>query len=252
MKRLYLLYRSISSPLLLHPFAEKKQLLQLHRMDLEGVYPHEPTEDDRVHMLYGLYSLIDAAVDTWVQELKYIPRLLASAVAFLLVYLFAALVIRIPVPLVDELILSSAAAVLVYLTIARKNTKSEIATKRRIELKEYADTVTDRSDETFAVLQERFSQLESFRPLELADMICSRRDFPVELPSGTASQEVYSCLTIALRRTRRLRRLMRRIGSADDQRQERLAARLFRLGSSGKVDLPLIALYRLMELNQQK
>ncbi len=253
MVNIYLLKREFGSSLVLHPFGNRKQVIQeFEQAPLLFNYAENPTEDDRVHLLYGVYSLLDSAVDTWVQELKYIPRLLASAAAFLLVYLFAALVIRIPVPLVDEILFSSAAAVLVYFYVAKKNTRSDVAMKRRIELKNLADQAGDTSNPGLLEVQAALGTLEEIPPLALSDMICGRKEFPLRIQPTKATGEIKRYLETALGRKKRYVKLLKRITSCrDDRQRERVSAHLYHIGSSGKADLPLIALYILLGLNQK-
>ncbi len=250
MIHIYLLKRKFGSSLVLHPFSQKKSVVRdLENMPLTFHYSQEPEEDERVHLLYGVYSLIDASVDLWVQELKYIPRLLASAAVFLLVYLFTALVIRIPVPLVDEILFSSAAAVAVYLFVAKKNTRSDIAMKRRVELKHTADQADEQVTGELKDIEHTLSVLEELPPLALSDMISGRKKFPVKTIESSVSRDAARCLEYALVQQKYGRKLFKGLSALrDDRRRERFSAYLYRLAQHGKVDLPLFALYVLLQL----
>ncbi len=252
MVSVYVLKRSLGSALVLHPFVKKPKVIQdLERDSLEFAYAQPPTDDDRSDALYWLYASVDAAVDSWVQELKYIPRLLWSALAFLLTYWFTALVIRLPVPLIDEILFSSLAAVLVYLFVAKKNTKSEIAMKRRIELKRHVDSASDRTEDDLHPIQEALAQLEAASPFSLANMICGFEPFPLLIPVTTVSRETGRYLGLYLGEQKRYAKLLRLLPpSSGHRRSQQISARLLRLGNSGKIDLPLLALYRLLQFNQ--
>ncbi len=252
MGTVYLLKRSLGTTVVLHPFARRGQILrEIESQPLVYCYPETPDEDDRSEILYGVYTFIDRAVDAWIQELKYIPRLLFSAAAFLLTYWFTALVIRIPVPLIDELIFSTAAATAVYLFVAKKNTKSEVAVKKRIELKRYADSGQDYPSAELKRVEQLLQDLEGLSPLTLADILCGIQSYDTGITPDPLIRDLCRCLSLHLRSRRRIRRLIRRLDSLSSQKsRQRSSARLFRLGSSGKVDLPLIALYQLLRVNQ--
>lgn len=248
MNHMYLIKREFGGAVILHPYAEKKQVVkELDRSPIVFHYAEEPNEDDRSAMLYGIYSVIDSAVDIWVQELKYIPRLLASAAVFLLVYLFTALVIRIPVPLVDEILFSSAAAAAMYIITAKKSTRSEVAMKRRLELKHTADQASETQTPELREVQDALAQLEKVPLLKLSDMIAGKREFPADPINSAVSKDIAASLEHALKQQKYGKTLLQKL-SADtsERRRERFAAYLYRLSQNKKIDLPLIALYILL------
>ena len=57
----------------------------------------------------------------WLQEKRYIPRLLCSAVVFIVLYLFLSIAIPDPVPIIDEILLSFLGAVFVWIMLCRHN-----------------------------------------------------------------------------------------------------------------------------------
>lgn len=248
MIHIYLVKREFGGSLILHPFAEKKQVVkELDRSPIMFHYAEGPDEDDRAAMLYGIYTVIDSAVDLWVQELKYIPRLLASAAVFLLVYLFTALVIRIPVPLVDEILFSSAAAAAVYIITAKKSTRSEVAMKRRIELKHTADQAAEVQTLELKEIQDTLSELEKIPPLKLSDMIAGRREFPADAINSSVSKDIAESLESALKQQKYGKALMKKLNAdASEHRKERFSAYLYRLSQNKKIDLPLIGLFVLL------
>ncbi len=248
MIHIYLIKREFGGSLILHPFAEKKHVVkELDRSPIMFHYAEQPNEDDRSAMLYGIYTVIDSAVDLWVQELKYIPRLLASAAVFLLVYLFTALVIRIPVPLVDEILFSSAAAAAMYIFMAKKSTRSEVAMKRRLELKHTADQASETLTPELKKIQDALAELEKIPTLKLSDMIAGKREFSAAPIDSAVSKGIAESLEIALKQQKYGRTLLKKINTdTSESRRERFAAYLYRLSQNKKIDMPLIALYLLL------
>jgi len=70
-----------------------------------------------------------------VQEKYYIPRLLLSAAVFLVVYLFCSLVIRDPIPMVDELIIAFASAASVWALALRREAKNSFSQRLQGKVK---------------------------------------------------------------------------------------------------------------------
>ncbi len=251
MATLYLVKRTFGDPLVLHPFATRKDLIATFQ-DEPLVYccSEQPGEEDIVHLRYRTYSLIDAAVDEWVQELKYIPRLIWSALAFLAIYLFTALVIRIPVPLVDEILFSSAAAVAVYFWVAKRNTRSDIALKRRLELKEHADQAEIRVEPNLKDIEALFRRFDETPPPILADIISGREHVETSGVDDSLGTVVRSRLVWDRNIQKRYRKILKRINRQKSSKQaEELSGHLLKQGHGKKADLPFLAFYTTMMKN---
>lgn len=249
MATLYLIKRTFGEPLVLHPFQTRKDLIATFQNEpLVYCCSKQPSEEDLVHLRYRTYVLIDAAVDEWVQELKYIPRFIWSALAFLAVYLFTAFVIRIPVPLVDEIIFSSLAAAAVYIWVAKRNTRSDIALKRRLELKEHADQAEIRIDEKLKFFEDLFKRLDETSAPVLADIIAGREQLDASGADGSLVSVIRSRLVWDRNVQKRYRKLFKRIESPQKtpKQAEELAGHLLKLSRAKKADLPFIALYVLV------
>jgi hypothetical protein len=231
------------SSLLISSFLENQRVIEHGEQPIAiAAADGENTElkDDSLYLLYGY---IDRAVDAWVQELKYIPRLINSAVAFLLLYFFFSFVIRDPLPMVDEIILASGGAVAVYLWTAAKNRKSEIAYKRRIEIKMNADRAKLFSDETAQKIEKRLQELEQTDLLSLCETAAGIVTTPPSLDIGEHQESVKQMLHMIIAEDQRQAKLIKKLEdpSAD---AEKLSARLYALAQQRKIDLPLIVLYR--------
>ena len=246
MKPFYALRRNSNDLILLTPFLDRREVVSWEDEDiivqLSGSC--EPSIEETIQ--YRLYSAIDAAVDAWIQELKYIPRLINSALAFLVSYFFFSFVVRDPVPVLDEMLLSGGAAVAVYIWTAAKNRKSDLATKKRMELKNLVDASECRVDESLSSYEQLLNVYDEMPPLTLADKLTGNDETldPVELPAQ--SEVVQAYLGLYLRQFDRYRKAL---DALDDSRmtgrqRERLSARLLTMSRNRKIDLPLIALFR--------
>ncbi len=232
--------------MMLSPFLDKRQVIA---WDEEDVIIGTAAECDtalKETIQYRLYSAIDYAVDSWIQELKYIPRLINSAIAFLVTYFFFSFVVRDPIPVVDEMLLAGGAAVGVYLWTAAKNRKSDLAMKRRLELKNLIDDAEYTTDESLGEYEELLHVYDEMAPLTLAEKLAKNDDEkldPVKLPDNRNIVKEY--LFNYLQQEDKYKKLL---SALDDSRsseshRERLSARLLTMAKNRKIDLPLIALY---------
>ncbi len=98
-----------------------------------------------------LFSQIDFAVDRWIQDKRYVPRLLFSALAFMVSYLFFSLVVRDPLPMIDELLISSGWAIVVWITLSRRDTRSILAQENRQRLKMIRGSGVSKSENLFSI-----------------------------------------------------------------------------------------------------
>lgn len=249
LKRLY------GDSLVLHPFRQKRDVIDLvEREPLTVVYSHEPDEDEKLRSHYVLYSLVDDAVTDWIQELKYIPRLLWSALVFILVYFFTSFVIRDFIPLIDEILISGGAAVLMYGRVASKNRKSDIASKRRIELKQLVDEGKQAVEASLVPIEEALAIYDETPLLTLADTVTGREPDTVQLHRNRTTEKLLDYLDLYLfslnkKQKKYVRRILSlRNGSIssserNEKEAEMLSSNLLQLGNRKTIDLPIIALY---------
>lgn len=231
------------SSLLISSFLEKQQVIEHGEEPVSIASPDGEDTSLKDDSLYLLYSYIDRAVDAWVQELKYIPRLINSAVAFLLLYFFFSFVIRDPLPMLDEILLASGGAVAVYLWTAAKNRKSEIAHKRRIELKMNADRAELVTDGTAQDMEKRLQELEQTDLLSLCETAAGIGTTLPSLDIGEHQETVKQMLRMIITEDQKQTKLLKKLEDRSVD-AEKLSARLYALSQQQKIDLPLIVLYR--------
>ncbi len=244
MKPFYCLQRTYGNEILLTPFNDKKEVISWDDQEIAVTVSTEADSALKETIQYRLYGAIDLAVDAWIQELKYIPRLVNSALAFLAAYFFFSFVVRDPIPILDEMLLASGAAVAVYLWTAARNRKSELATKKRTELKNLVDACSYTTGSTLAFYEGLLKTFDEMAPLTLADKVSGNDDEfePVDLPSDAPI--IHDYLTELLREQDKNRTALSSVNDRtmrEDQRV-RLSARLLTQARNRKIDLPLIAL----------
>ena len=106
----------------------------LENSDIDGLYGREPRVESLTLLRNDLYRQVEQSVKDWTAERKFIPRFLISTSAFLVVYFLTSFVIRDPIPMVDELLLGLAAAVVVYLVLMKRDSDSKKATEMKVSL----------------------------------------------------------------------------------------------------------------------
>jgi hypothetical protein len=136
------LTRSDGSDLFLHPFDSPGKLLSLLSGKTMGRFGIEPKVESLTRFRTELYKLTDEAVRAWIADKKFIPRFAVSALVFLVAYLLFSLVIRDPLPMIDELVLSILSASGAYYLLLRRDLSSPQAIKKRVELKNLIDSIT--------------------------------------------------------------------------------------------------------------
>jgi hypothetical protein len=164
------LSRRDGTPLFLHPFLRRGSTLEVSpTATFAGCYGEEPRVESLTILRNELYRRIDEDVRDWINERRFIPRFLIASGAFLVVFLFLALVVHTPIPLVDELLGAGAAGIVVFIFVGRRFESSRAAGNRRVALRTRVDSAVF-SEEQFvrqleAILRRLEQQQDLFAPV---------------------------------------------------------------------------------------
>jgi hypothetical protein len=201
--------------------------------------------------LYVLYTQLDRGVDRWIQDARYLPRLLLSALAFLITYFFFSLAVRDPLPMVDELLIAGGVSVGLAVYLSRRDKKSDMAMKRRLELKQNAS----RSDfdllDSLTIYEDYLTKCSFLDTIDLADRLALTGE--ADLPSlvvpeeqrGPWQDDMMALLLEHIRITNSIqyKKLLRILEVRKSKKgDEVLSARLLKLAMNKSIDLPLLAL----------
>ena len=144
------------------------------------------SDEERDEVRGSLYAEQIKSIRAFVQDRYYIPRLIICAVIFLVFYLFFSLVIRDPLPLIDEIILSAAAAFICYVLLSR--TDEKLAIYRNL---------ASASHDSLSLMKEEYSgecaSLEAYY-----DSLSSSCDIPSMIDSLVSRSEDYPHLQLSL------------------------------------------------------
>lgn len=246
----YALLRKIGQNLYLSPYlkTDKATLLDAETpvvLKSSGML----TKGQKDEASYALYSAIDFSVDRWIQDKQYIPRLLICAAVFMVTYFFMSLAIRDPIPMLDEMVVSTALTIFCWVTLAKRDTRSSLALQRRYELKGKAGSPDYQEQEGLFALEAFLQDISSLDMRDVCDNLClvEKKDFVLlsEAQKGPWAKEFLGLLLLHLKvRQKGLYRMYARVRSVREAQKPniRLAQRMFHLGMQQKLDLPLLTL----------
>jgi hypothetical protein len=240
-------YRNDGTPLFLHPFGGKRRIVDiLEGRSVDGLYGKEPRVESLTMFRNELYRIIERDVKEWISEVRFLPRFLMAAAVFVLAYLFLALVVRDPLPIIDEIAIALGGAIVTYFVVGRRYLRSGAAAKRRISLRTKVDNIVFHESE----LAEDFETLLAKTEEADADELLFSLSDPTD-SEGLAGY--YGQDNEALKQLigyldnyfsgKDYRRQERRLLKAGAPIDDRERSAIKRWVSTKDVDLPLFAVY---------
>jgi hypothetical protein len=139
-RRIFHIRRSATDVLCLHPFEKHESVTDLEQISLHGLYGRDPDLEYLHTLRSDLYRDIERAVQRDVLDNRFVVRFPVAAAAFAVSYLFLSLFLRDPIPMLDEIFISSLSAVLVYRKLGRVFLQSSEVTETLTELKARVDS----------------------------------------------------------------------------------------------------------------
>lgn len=240
---LFHLYRKDGSSLFLHPFTDPKTVVALmEKGPLEGWYGREPRVEALTAFREELHRIVEQGVRKWVDEQRFIPKFLLAAAAFVVTYLFFSIVVRDPLPVIDELVLGVGAAIATFVLTGRRYLAARSAAKKRLDLRLVADRITFRQSAFVQQAEQALGRLEAESGEEVARQIVE----PLQQELGEGSREEAAQFLHLLEGRFKLRKLQR-----EERALQRRAGRRrepssggTRLLGAGQLDFPLYAVYK--------
>lgn len=234
------LYRKDGRSMFLHPFsADEESVDRFLSGRMHGLYGEEPPISALNEFRNELYLIGERGLRRWNAEDRFILRFLISSGLFVLVFLFLSVVVRDPVPLLDELLISLVVSIAAYYALVRRDLASQRVERRRIEIRSAIDrTVFDESGLVHRLEETLHAQESTDVPiLEPEALMVEERD------ADTAAELLsYLEARFRTRRSRREeRRLMRAAGRAGERNDSGTRAR------RAAVDVPLLCLYVILK-----
>jgi hypothetical protein len=243
-KYIFHIFRKEGSSLFLDTLGSpEKFVATLERTNVEGRYGMEPRVEALTMFRNELYRRIEIGVKNWLSDVRFIPKFLISALAFVVLYFFLSFVVRDPLPVIDEIAIGLAASVVIFFMLGRRDFNSKAATQKRLDLRVMVDRITFRESDFVKQVEAALHRNESGSIEDVVRQIVE-----------PARQELSA--DVREEATQFIRALESRFNFKKLQREERLLKRVMvrnpgelkknfsRLVESKKYDFPLYAVYK--------
>lgn len=214
--------------------------------DIKGFRIHSANmldDETRDNLDSYLLSKGEITVSHFLQDKHYIPRLLISALVFLLVYFFLSLVVRDPIPMVDELIVSALLSVLTFLGLSKRDIRLARESKLMYDMKKKLSNATliqelfiEKIEAYYYEISSKYSILEISDILSKTDEITSLDDVNFTLP-----EDFISIIKNYLHKTNKNLNYYLKLVKECKKRDEKLSARLVRAATNDSLDLYLLS-----------
>ena len=253
MLTIFHVYRKDGTSIFLYPFSEKKNLVEiLERSDITGLYGKEPRVESLTMLRNELYRMIERSVREWTAERRFIPRFLLSAAVFLLLYFVMSVVIRDPIPMVDELIIGLVGSLIFYGFLTRRAADSKTATAMKIKLRTKIDEIVFNEDPFVKDAEDYLQNCEGTAdPAELLENIINSGEKKLfSNADGLRVEQFLDCISLRYdeKEIRRNGKLLSRMTENRDDQVE--LKKILKWMSHRKVDPFLFAVYA--RINREK
>ena len=155
--------------------------------DVKGYYGSSPSAEDMQGFQANWKVRIDLAVRAWINDSKFILHFILATGIFLLSFYFLSYVIRDPLPLVDEIVLSSVLALLGWYRLVNQDVQSEKALLKKQELNQSLNRIPFESADFLKQVELYLEKIGSMSRVERDDLI---REGSVPLFFNSYSQEM--------------------------------------------------------------
>ena len=188
--------------------------------------------------------MIESAVKSWVSDARFLPRFLMSAGVFLFTYLFLSFVIRDPIPIVDEILLAGVLSIVAYYLLGRRDQRSNLALKKRVELRTSVDRIVFKEDTFVREVEEALQRNESDGRDKVLKQMLDNASGKFSIDNQDDAEQMLSYLEkrFSSKDYKKQEKLIMRAGA--DSPQERDVEVLSRWVESRKIDVSLFDVYR--------
>lgn len=167
---IYIVRRFSGELLILHPFRRESPIFRdPEGTILEGRYASEPGPGEAELIRTVLHEELEKGLRKDTLDRGFYLRLVISAGVFLVLYLFLSIVIRDPVPLVDELLVGGLGAFAAWFALERRALSSEDLALRSAYLRRTLDAAIFRPSLAAKYLEEFLQDVETLDPERLAE-----------------------------------------------------------------------------------
>jgi hypothetical protein len=210
-----------------------------------GRYGKEPRVEALTLLKNDFYRTIEAAVRNWIFDVRFIPKFLISSGVFLVTYFFLSFVIRDPIPVLDELAAGLAASILTYFLMGRRDIKSDMAAKKRLDLRTTVDRIAFQESEFVKNLEATLHENESDTLGEVVHRILEPTE-NTEIKDSEKEEArhfIRACeVMYKLQNVKRDEKVLKRLLEKSDKKET--IQDIKKWAASRKIDFPLYAVYK--------
>ncbi len=192
-----------------------------------------------------MHSEIKEQVKLFIQSKYYTVRLFAAAAVFLVVYLFCSLVIRDPIPMIDEFLLGILGAIAIWIFLERREGDGAVAHKLNLDLKElYAKRDYEESDAVEQIEAYVYDLESEYDPISLATLLANggKEALPtLTLRDKKGEKEIKELLSLYLDKEHVLAVLRKKVLKSNKRVNKPLSALIYSAHQNGN-DVYLLAL----------
>jgi len=246
----YLYYFNSLKPILLNPYLKNNEIGNVDVEKPVTIYSaNSLTKEDGDYIERKGFQDIDSSVNLWIQEKRYYPRLFISTFAFFIMYFLLSFAIRDPIPIIDELLGSFGFTFLTWSFFTKRDTKSAIAKKKKLEIKRQINKAKYDELNILNKIENFVFDLKARDNLDIADAI-ALVEGNLDLIIIDEEDKLYLDSIYYLLRTKfifdnkNLESLYNKVKKVNDsgESDEALSSKLIELGKRDKNSLILIAL----------
>ena len=170
MKNIYYLKWN-SRSLLLSEKNDRDLISALEEEDIRILHGEHLSEDDLRSIKLSLKVSIEKGVNRWIADSRFLLHCVMAAAVFLVSYYFLSYVIRDPLPVVDEVVLSGVLAFLAYIRLRNQEYRSEKAVSRKLELEQSLSDLSCESSPFLSQAELYLEKLAGMKDKERNEMI---------------------------------------------------------------------------------
>ena len=205
--------------------------------------------DEEQALMDSLKSDARMAVSHWIQEKRYVVRLVVSAVIFVLAYFVFSLAVRDPIPMIDELLIGLALAAVYWIHAKRNDEKAHVAIVKREAIYKAIDETNVTYLDMLETIEDRFRAYREYDVLEIASMMAEGRIFKLDIDPDDEDiwREFKETFLLQLKKDEKA--LYRDLEKAmDGKKGEKFKQSIIHSHSTGVYDIYLLALARAIAL----
>lgn len=177
---------------------------------LQGLYGEDPAIERFSDLRRYLHGIAVKDATQWVLDQRFVTRFVLSGAVFLSVFVLSSVLLRIPVPIVDDLLIALGSAIVTFFALARHDSRSRTTLTAIHTLRNQIDQVRFEHSAVVATVEEVLQRFERSSPEEVLHELKHVERTPPNIPvashradeDGKIIEDIRRYLTISLRRNR--------------------------------------------------